>query len=431
MKEILKIDDSLVNKITYYHLLFFVISLPFDRFYSELLLISFLIHTTIHFRKEKLRSIGKPTLLLISPFILALLCTTYAADKKEAFDTIGKQMALLLFPLFLPLSGLDLHKYKFRILKALAITCTFTVAGLYIYNLLIIHYNHFPLSYIASNFFTNHGFSRVIELHATYFSMYIAISVTTVLHQVIHGKNRSGRLPWIIVLGILLIGLLQLSSRAVFIAELIILNLVIPFLMLKPGHRLKFYLISGALTLITLTAIFTIDNFKERYVTDLKGELSQLSTDADLLEPRMVRWRVVLKMVQASPIIGYGTGSEIGVLKDGYYDNRLYASYLNELNSHNQYLSFLMLAGIIGLALYLYLMYFGLANAWHTRDPFFFSFMIVIIIVSFSENILDVNKGIFFYSFFFSLFIFSINPPLALPGRPRKKNSLPPTPAYD
>jgi hypothetical protein len=33
--------------------------------------------------------------------------------------------------------------------------------------------------------------------------------------------------------------------------------------------------------------------------------------------------------------------------------------------------------------------------------------MLLVAIVSFSENLLDVDKGIFFYAFFFSFFVFS------------------------
>ena len=35
------------------------------------------------------------------------------------------------------------------------------------------------------------------------------------------------------------------------------------------------------------------------------------------------------------------------------------------------------------------------------------SFMVLVTVVSFSEDLLDVNKGIFFYAFFFSFFILS------------------------
>jgi hypothetical protein len=50
---------------------------------------------------------------------------------------------------------------------------------------------------------------------------------------------------------------------------------------------------------------------------------------------------------------------------------------------------------------------YGFKASLKNKDVVFISFMLVITIVSFSENILDVDKGVMFYSFFFSFFIFS------------------------
>jgi hypothetical protein len=65
----------------------------------------------------------------------------------------------------------------------------------------------------------------------------------------------------------------------------------------------------------------------------------------------------------------------------------------------------LVKAGIIGLLIYLYVLYFSFSKAVKWKDFIFLSFLILISVVSISENILDVNKGIFFYSFFLSLFL--------------------------
>jgi O-antigen ligase len=110
-------------------------------------------------------------------------------------------------------------------------------------------------------------------------------------------------------------------------------------------------------------------------------------------------------LISHSLIVGHGGGSEKYFLKKKYFENKFYRSYLVELNAHNQYFSFLIKAGIIGLLIYLYVLYFSFSKAVQKRDFLFLSFLILISVVSISENILDVNKGIFFYSFFLSLFL--------------------------
>jgi O-antigen ligase len=52
MKERFFIKGNVADKITYYHLVAFVISLPFNRLYSELALASLLVHTLINLRKK-------------------------------------------------------------------------------------------------------------------------------------------------------------------------------------------------------------------------------------------------------------------------------------------------------------------------------------------------------------------------------------------
>ena len=121
----------------------------------------------------------------------------------------------------------------------------------------------------------------------------------------------------------------------------------------------------------------------------------------------MIRWSGTLQLIGKAPIAGYGMGAEKVILKNMYFEQKMYNSFLNELDAHNQYLSFLLTAGLIGLFLYLFTLYWGFERAFQRKDFIFTSFLLIIAVVGFSENILMVNKGIFFYSFFFSMFIFA------------------------
>jgi len=122
-------------------------------------------------------------------------------------------------------------------------------------------------------------------------------------------------------------------------------------------------------------------------------------------DTRLARWRVSYGLIKRSPVIGYGAGSEIGLLQDGFYSHKLYNSYLNKLNTHSEYLSFLLKSGIIGLFIYLGTLAFGFRAALRNKNIFFFTFMLLIAVVSLSENLLDVDKGIIFYAFFFTFFV--------------------------
>jgi len=85
----------------------------------------------------------------------------------------------------------------------------------------------------------------------------------------------------------------------------------------------------------------------------------------------------------------------------------MYGAWLHSLNVHNQYLGLLINAGAVGLLVYLYTLYWGFRRAIKRKDIQLFAFIVIIAVVSFAEDILDVNKGIFFYAFFFSLLVLS------------------------
>lgn len=230
------------------------------------------------------------------------------------------------------------------------------------------------------------------------------MSIITVVYLTINAQNKYLRILYIVGSLILLAGIVQLSSRAVFIALLIMINIIIPLFLLKGRNIIRFMVLSLGVSAMMIAALTMNDVFKNRYVTELKGDLTQASINLNILEPRAVRWSCAWELIREAPIIGYGSGSENALLKEKYYAHRYYNSYINELNAHNQFLSFLIKTGVPGLAVFLLVLFAGFKKAIRSKDMIYCSFLVIITIVSFSENILDANKGIFFFAFFYSLF---------------------------
>jgi O-antigen ligase len=405
MNNFLVIKDTLPNKITYYHLLAFLVFLPFDRLYSELALISFLLHTVIHLRKENVLSVKISEIILpVSIYLLTCIGTIYSHYRGEAFSEWERQLAILLFPLLFSVTSFDIHKYRFGLLKGLGISCLLTIVYLYFNAIHIIQYNHLPIHFLFTTAFINHNFSDPIDMHATYFSMYSALSIAAFIYLAANAQKKRDRFLYIVGLLILFAGIIQLSSRAVFLALLININIVVPFFLLKGRNVIKFMIGSLVISVITIAGLTRNDVFKNRYVTELKDDLTQESINLNILEPRAVRWGCAWELIGESPITGHGSGSEIVLLKEKYYNRHYYNSYVNELNVHNQFLSFFIKTGVVGLAVFVWVLFAGFMIAVRSKDMVYVSFLVIITTVSFSENILDGNKGIFFFAFFYSLF---------------------------
>jgi O-antigen ligase len=415
MKEIFYIEDTPANKISYFFLLAFLVALPFDRFYSELALIGLSLHTLIHaVTGSRYPAAGQahkhrflllwPGWLVLSLFGLTMAGTLYADHPGQALEECEKQLALLLFPLISFFTGLDWKRYQLRLLKAFGLTCFFTTLYLYGAAFHSIRLQHLPPSSLFSPLFLNHAFSAPIELHATYFSMYIGLSLIVFAWLIIHSGRTWVRLAYIVVFAILFAAVIQLASRAVFIAVMIMINLLIPLFFLRKRASRRFLFASILFTVLGLLLVLGNETLNYRYIVQLKQDLYGVPGGKDGPEPRAARWDCAWELIRASPWVGHGSGTERRLLKEKYYDHHLYDSYANALNAHDQYLSLLLKSGIPGLLLYLLLLGAGFLQAYQAKDIFLGGFLVIIVLVSFSENILDVNKGLFFFSFFFSFF---------------------------
>ena len=411
MSGLFRIEDSLANKISFYHIMLLMASLPFDMFYSHLILISFALHTFIHLNKKNIKPVFTlRTLVLQSVFFVTLLCIIYTTNTNQAFTELGRRSIIFLIPVLFCLNPLDLKKYRPQLLLSFALVCTLAIVYLYVDALVTIRHFHLPFSMLFSKFFANHNFSEPIKMHATFFSMQVAISLVYLLSVLIKESGLYNKLFYLGCCLMLTAGLIQLSSKSVCIVLFIIINIAIPYFLLQGANRRKFILVTATLSVLLFTGIALSNTFRERYITELTTDLSPAKAN-QVLDSRLTRWKVVVGLIAKKPIAGYGTGSEVALLHDGFFNNKLYNSFLNNLNAHNQYLSFLLKSGITGLLIYLATLAFGFRIAFQQKDLLFISFMAIITTVSLSENFLDVDKGIFFYAFFFPFFIFSTERP--------------------
>ncbi len=409
MKEVFYIKDSVENKISYYHLLFFLMVLPFDRFYSSIILVSFLVHTLIFTNKNSLLHIKKDTLILQSVFIVSLISVIYSPSVSASLDVISNQLALLLFPFLLTVTSLDLSKYRSPLLLGLTLSCTLTVLYLYFDAFHVLLYYHKPLKDIFSWAFVNHNFSLPINMHATYLSMLLVLCIIYSLYQLFYPQTKFKRIYFISSSLILLAGLIQLSSKSAFITLLIIIIIGFPWFLISKikRHQYLFITLVGSILLINLILSFQV--FRVRYLETLKNDLSENNTVVEKYG-RADRWNAAWDLIKQSPVIGTGTGSEIPLLRNIYFERKMYGSYLLSLNAHNQYLSFTINSGVLGLAIYLATIGWGFWRSIKKKDLMLLCFLTLIIVVSFSEDLLDVNKGIFLYAFFFPFFIRSGRP---------------------
>jgi O-antigen ligase len=117
---------------------------------------------------------------------------------------------------------------------------------------------------------------------------------------------------------------------------------------------------------------------------------------------RLIFWRVGWRLFKKHPFFGTGTGDVKKEIKAEYESYPVYVEPKYRLRAHNQFITFLMTFGMVGCAYFLFFLAFTTNKARH--HPLFLFFMVVSIMSFLTEDTLETQAGVTFFSFFLSLF---------------------------
>jgi O-antigen ligase len=379
-------------------------ALPVDIFFSTTLIYTLLVLCIIDLRRSDFSRIPRKFWIFQAVFYIGVLGYSYSLHKGNASALLERQLTIFLFPLVLPLALRFTKDEVHGILWALTISCTLIVIYLLLHMVYVITRElYLPVwSTISSGIFFNHAFSRPVGIHAGYLSLYIAFCITFVVSR-FHAASTPRKMRLGASLLVLTIGLFFLASRNTLIAMLFVLLIIYPFFSLQ--YKWRSVLITVVCLIGCTIAIVKVPYLRERFSKQLVTDLGSRSHERTTIsygsaEPRIERWKGAALLISRSPAIGYGTGDEIPMLKTEYIRRGLFISYMEELNAHNQYLSYALKNGIAGLVLFLAAFIFYLWLAFSTRLFIYVSFIVLLMIGFYTENILDANKGIVFFALF-------------------------------
>ncbi|WCT14588.1 O-antigen ligase family protein [Mucilaginibacter jinjuensis] len=409
MKKLWLIKDTVTNQVTYFHILLFFACLPLDRFFSELIFVSLVIHTLINLKKADLKRVYEPRVLIVQAvFFVTLFSTTYTTNFKRAVDDWAMQAHILFIPMVFAIHQPLITKYKKQLLSCFAWSCVLVVMGLFAVVLTTIRHFHLPLSFVYTTSFINHNFSKPVGIHATFFSILVVAATVILFQDILAEKKKLFKLVSIVGMGVLFAGLIQLSSKSAIISLVIVAYIFVPLYLFEGRKRFILLGASLAVTLLATIVVLRYDSLKTRLFSDLESDVD-MSHITVVTDSRLDRWKATMHTVKAKPIFGFGTGMEKEEMEQTYFYNKLYHSFIHQLNAHNEFLSLLIKSGCIGLAVYLFTLGYSLALSIRNKDLLLTTCVALMISTSIAENALDANKGIFFYSAFFSLLLLSAN----------------------
>jgi O-antigen ligase len=368
--------------------------------------IIFLLDRNLALKLKQLVS-NKFGLLVIGFYGIHIFSAFFSYNSHESFLILERRLSFLLFPLLL-LGQTSSTTIK-KVCTSFALACQVA--------LLICFVGAFWL-FLNSNdwgVFFYHRFSSILGLNAIYLSIYSAFSLFVLLYYYESFGSAQRRIS-IVSMAFLLCSLILLSSKMVLFVTL--LGVVLFFVLELKSRKQKWNILLGVL--IFFAIILMIKPVRQRFEIEFNSKtevlkLNQYKYDTPFtgLTLRLVFWKICYEIINERHawISGVGIGDYQDLLNQKYIEKGMYTGnkqfgdtgYIG-YGPHNQWVETLFSMGIIGLAYFIWFISFIIHHYVKGRNVLALLFILIFVLVSMTECVLSVNKGIVFFAFFICLF---------------------------
>jgi len=125
------------------------------------------------------------------------------------------------------------------------------------------------------------------------------------------------------------------------------------------------------------------------------------------LSQRLELWRVSLWAIPKNPLLGVGTGDVRNAFSKELEEQNSPLAFTDK-RSHNQYFTFCIAFGIVGLSLILFSIFYPVIALKKLKDPLFLVFFLLIMLSMLTEETLEQQDGVTLFTFFYSFFLFLV-----------------------
>tara|TARA_R110002051_G_scaffold313322_3_gene389319 strand:+ start:10479 stop:11744 length:1266 start_codon:yes stop_codon:yes gene_type:complete len=397
-----------------------VITIPLKSTFNSIFIILLLLYSIFFIcvkHKEIVFKPSKEVLILILPYIFILIQGFYSE-----WNSFSKNMIRSLPIIIFPLIFFYLKPWlKIATRKLVLKTLIFSAIGYSLFLLIFAFYRQIQykpdFSIINWYFFTYYDFTEVLDVHPSYLGMFLCLSFAVILNTFLSSKKKAFKN--ILLLSFLgLIIFLSGSRIALVCLILIILNLLF-FKMKNLNNNKKITLVLLIIAFPVLILNFVpivkermIDmtfGLKNTYQYAKYGDKGKDNNYNGGLTPRFLIWSCAIDVGNRNYFLGSGFGTTQKYLNSCYLSKNLESFAEQNYQTHNQYFSNYARGGFLGLFVLLILYFYSLVFSLKRKQILHLSLLIIIIVASLTENILNRQFGIVFFAFFNSLFFFSSN----------------------
>jgi hypothetical protein len=254
-----------------------------------------------------------------------------------------------------------------------------------------------------NNIFFYREFSGLLDLHPTYFSLYLGVGLFCLMDSPF--LKRKLNLSVKIFLVVLFFTALFLTSSKAGIFSFIAIALGFYTYKIIVNRRTVHlgFLIMLILGVVVMYSINPV--FYKRSVQGLTSFNQVFFENKFINESTSIRfhlWLLSLKTAKESFVFGYGTGSTRKILNQKCLKFYAFSTCetLRNKNSHNQFLNFLVSNGVIFVFGFIVALAIGLTRAFHNRDKLLILFLLFMSLNFLFESLLQRERGVVFFMLF-------------------------------
>jgi len=342
-------------------------------------------------------------------FIPILIGYVYATNFEKGLSEAIKNVFYLLVPIVILRKDLKYKELLFWSSKGLIYGSVVSMVLLLSINLYNFYISELPISKLLSYNYTSLSFvSPLKDMHPFYLGTYYLFMLILLWQPII--KIKKGFKVAITTLTI--ICLVFINSRNIFFIGMLLLTISL-FKSVKP---LKSLVILGSIIGVFLLVkpvlkdTYLYNKLSKGTLWELTDNVATNNTDSKKLsDSRMARWKVALELIRERPILGYGTSSEKQILEKRYTEKGMRISANQRFDAHNQYLSYSLQYGFVGLFFIFIFFISNLRRSLFKKHFLLFTFVLILSCACLTENYLTRNMGINFVALFITILYFKPN----------------------
>jgi O-antigen ligase len=397
-------------------LLLIAFSLPLERLLPALFIGLLLIHWIVSGNWHSRLTWFQTNRSLVLPGVLYLLCLAgmlYTEDKGTGWKDLETKLSLLVLPLVL-LTREPVERSRMNsILDAFVWGCLISMIlcfshSVYLYYDEIAQVKAGTLhdTYTNTEFFFASRLSWFV--HPSYGAMYVTMAMTWIFYSMRPAHISKKNILLLSLNFIFTIFIFFLASKLGMITALLSWLVFLVCFVVKRKWYLQgvifFFLLSGGIYLLVTRSAIIASRFEYAWKA-LNAPTDITSSESSAV--RLLIWKAGREVISENAVLGVGTGDIHSALDAKYVKYGMSGALEHHLNAHSQYLQTFIVLGLPGILTFVCMLLVPLAKGVRARAWPLVFFILLFAINTIVESMLELEAGVLFFAFFYSLLLSS------------------------